>query len=142
MPKIFVHSVQGTFSRESRPHIAKALTDLGIKCENLIDSEHIRRGIWVFFSEHRPDSVFSGGEAVTAPQIALVAYALRGGFNDSARTQFIAEATAILGSHSVSSDLHTPIYVVIQETPAADWGMYGKQVELENMQKNGLPASY
>ncbi|MGO7180717.1 tautomerase family protein [Rhizobium brockwellii] len=141
MPKMFVHSVQGTFSRVARSQIAKALTDLGMRCENLIDSKLIRRGIWVFFDEHHPDSVFSGGEAVTAPQIALVAYAIRGGFNDSARTQFIAEATAILRGHAATSDPATPIYVVIQETPAADWGMYGKQVELENMQKNRPSAS-
>lgn len=135
MPKMFVHSPEGTFSAESRALAAQQLTALGMSCEKLIESDPIKRGIWVFFNEYVPDAVFSGGASVSVPQIALIAYAIRGGLDDEARTRFIGGATAILQSHSLSTDVVKPIYVVIQETPALDWGMYGKQVDLASMQK-------
>ncbi|MCZ3380560.1 tautomerase family protein [Rhizobium sp. AG207R] len=136
MPKMFVHSSKGTFSPEARSKVANSLTNLGIECERLLDSEKIKRGVWVFFSEHDSDSIFSGGEAVSTPQIALVTYAIRGGLDEETRKVFITEATAILSQHADPAQTSTPTYVVIQETPEVDWGMYGKQVDLATMQKS------
>jgi phenylpyruvate tautomerase PptA (4-oxalocrotonate tautomerase family) len=135
MPKMFIHSTENTFSPDAREQVAKALTNLGMRCEKLIDSEKIRNGVWVFFEEHGAQSVFSGGEAVSTPQIAMVTFAIRGGLDVEARKTFIGEATEILGKHAGTRDVPTPIYVVISEIPEEDWGMYGKQVDLTKMQK-------
>ncbi len=132
MPKMFVHAREGTFTARTRAKVAAALTDLGMSCERLAETETVREGVWVLFSEHAPDAVFSGGKIAERPMIALVVYALEGGLDQAARTKLIADATAILGEHAELDDPPS-VYVVIQETPEADWGMYGKQVVLASM---------
>ena len=129
MPKMFVHAPDGVFKGQARAEVAAALTDLGMKCERLAKTEKVREGVWVFFNDHAPDAVFSGGKVASKPLIALIVYALQGGLDEAARTELIAGATSIFAAH-VQSDEPIPTYVVIQETPEADWGMYGKQVSL------------
>jgi len=128
MPKLFAHSRQGTFTAEARVRVAAALTDLGIACERLADRAKVRAGVWVFFTEHAPDAVFSGGEIAPDSMIGLVVYALEGGLDAESKQRLIAGATAILGEHAESNGDQVPVYVVIREVPEVNWGMYGKQV--------------
>lgn len=130
MPKLFVHSTEGTFTSDARASIAAELTDLGIACEKLAHTAAIRDGVWVTFSEYPPASVFRGGRPATASTIVLEVYALEGGLDAESRTRLIAESTRILDSHATSTEDVVPTYVVINETPEADWGMLGKQVRL------------
>jgi len=130
MPKLFVHTTEDTFTGEARARVAAALTDLGIACEHLIDVPRVRAGVWVFFTEHTSDSVFSGGQIAPNSMIALVAYALKGGLDDISKQRFIADATTILREEAGAIGDQVPIYVVIREVSEADWGMYGKQVSL------------
>jgi phenylpyruvate tautomerase PptA (4-oxalocrotonate tautomerase family) len=51
-----------------------------------------------------------------------------------ARKRLIEESTAILNKHAAGKVL---TYVVIQEIPEVDWGMYGKQVDLSAMRAPG-----
>jgi hypothetical protein len=67
MPKMFVHTRQGTFTPEARAQVASALTDLGIACERLPNTAKIRSGVWVFFTEHAPDAIFRAGEIAPDP---------------------------------------------------------------------------
>ncbi len=133
MPKMFVHARNGVFDPEARAQVAAALTELGMSCERLAETEQVRGGVWVFFHEHEPSAIFSGGQVAAKPIIALVVYALEGGLDQEARTKLIANATSILCNH-VGSDEPATVYVVIQETPEADWGMHGKQVSLAALQ--------
>jgi phenylpyruvate tautomerase PptA (4-oxalocrotonate tautomerase family) len=130
MPKMFVHSRQGTFTPEARIRVAAALTDLGMACEHLPDTAKVRAGIWVFFSEHAPDAVFSGGQVATNSLMSLVVYALEGGLDGASKQRLIADATAILGEHAGLNNDEVPVYVVIREVAEVDWGMYGEQVRL------------
>lgn len=134
MPKMFVRSTEGTFPAHVRWGVASALTDLGMACEQLADRAAVRDGVWVLFSEYRPDSVFRGGAAAASATVVLEVFALEGGLDTAARTRLIAESTEILGTHAVS-DSDVPVFVVINETPEADWGMLGKQVELETLRR-------
>ncbi len=129
MPKMFVRSTKGTFTAEARTAAAAALTELGMRCERLADTEEVRAGVWVTFDEIDADAVFSGGTVAKGPQLILVVYALEGGLDDDARTRLIAEATSILGTHAGLAE-PVPAYVTIQETPERDWGMAGKQASL------------
>jgi phenylpyruvate tautomerase PptA (4-oxalocrotonate tautomerase family) len=131
MPKMFVHSPQGTFTAEARVRVASALTDLGLECEHLADTERVRAGIWVFFTEHAPDAVFRSGAVAPGPIMSLFVYTLKGGLDDASTQRLIAEATAILGKYAagISGD-QVPLYVGIQEIPEERWGMYGKHVSL------------
>lgn len=130
MPKMFVHSTEGTFPPSVRWGIASALTDLGIECEQLADRAEVRDGVWVLFSECHAESVFRGGAPAATATVVLEVYALEGGLDDAARTRLVAEATEILRTHA-SDGSDVPVFVVINETPESDWGMSGEQVRLD-----------
>ena len=137
MPKLFVHSRQSTFTAEARVQVAAALTDLGIACERLADRANVRAGVWVFFTEHAPDAIFSGGQIAANSMIGLVVYALEGGLEGASKQRLIAGATAILVQHAGSNDDQVPVYVVIREVPEVNWGMYGKQISLAALRADG-----
>lgn len=130
MPKMFVHSPRGTFSAAARVRVAAGLTDLGLACERLADTEKVRAGIWVFFTEHAPDDVFRGGEIAPGPIMSLIVYTLEGGLDEASKSRLITEATAILGTQAGLNADQIPLYVGIHEVPEENWGMYGKQVSL------------
>jgi hypothetical protein len=98
VPKMFLHAPQGAFTAEARARVAAELTELGMACERLIDTPQIRAGIWVYFVEHAPDTVFRAGRQAAEPIMSLKVYALKGGFNAETKTRMVAEATAILGN--------------------------------------------
>jgi phenylpyruvate tautomerase PptA (4-oxalocrotonate tautomerase family) len=137
MPKLFVHSRQGTFTAEARVRVAAALTDLGIACERLADRPKVRAGVWVLFTEHPPDAIFSGGQIAPDSMIGLIVYALEGGLDGASKQRLITGATAILGDHAESNRDQVPVYVVIREVPEVNWGMYGKQVSLAALRAAG-----
>ena len=134
MPKMFVDAAQGVFTSEGRAEAAAALTDLGMACERLRDTPEVRAGVWVFFSEHAADAIFSGGRVASGPTITLVVNALQGGLESAARPRLIAGTTDILSRCASAGAGPVRVYVVIHEVPEADWGMYGKQVSLAAMQ--------
>ena len=137
MPKLFVDSRQGTFTAKARLTVAAALTDLGIACERLADSPKVRAGVWVFFTEHEPDTMFSGGQVAPNPLIRLLVFALEGGLDDESKQKLIADATAILCEHAESTGDPVTVYVVIREVPEVNWGMFGKQVSLAALRAAG-----
>jgi phenylpyruvate tautomerase PptA (4-oxalocrotonate tautomerase family) len=130
MPKMFVHAREGAFTGEARGLVAAALTDLGIACERLADTAKVRRGIWVFFSDHGADSIFRAGEMAQDQVMSLVVYALKGGLDAPSKQRLIAESTEILGKYANGNDGQIQVYVVINEIPEVDWGMSGEQVSL------------
>lgn len=139
MPKMFVHASSGVFSAEMRAQVAAELTSLGMVCERLADTETIRSGVWVFFAEHAPDAIFSGGNVATHPMIALLVNAIKGGLDDHSKTKLIRDATEILQKYVAVGGQQVPVYVAIQEIPESTWGMYGKQVVLAAMRAPGTP---
>jgi len=137
MPKLFIDSRQGTFTAKARLTVAAALTDLGIACERLADSPKVRAGVWVFFTEHEPDTMFSGGQVAPNPLIRLLVFALEGGLDAESKQKLIADATAILSEHAESTGDPVTVYVVIREVPEVNWGMFGKQVSLAALRAAG-----
>lgn len=71
MPKMFVPAPQGAFTAEARARVADELSELGMACERLIDTPQIRAGIWVYFVEHAPDTVFRAGRQAAEPIMSL-----------------------------------------------------------------------
>lgn len=137
MPKMFVHTRQGTFTPEARLRVAAALTDLGMACEHLADTAKVRAGVWVFFTEHTADAVFSGGAVAANPLIGLIVNTIEGGVDGASRQRLIAGATAILAENAGLKGDQVPVYVVIRVVPEEDWGMYGKQVSLAALRAAG-----
>lgn len=134
MPKMFIHASRNTFTAEDRAEIAAELSELGMVCERLKDTPQIRAGIWVYFVEHDPSTVFRAGKQADESITSLKVYALKGGFDAAAKKRMVEDATAILGKYSHSADGPVPVYVVIIEIPEENWGMYGQQVHLAAMQ--------
>ncbi|WP_020065061.1 tautomerase family protein [Paraburkholderia caledonica] len=133
MPKLFVQAREGTFTADARARVADALTDLGIACERLSDAPKVRAGIWVFFTDHLPTAIYSGGEIPTIPPIGLIVYALEGGMDGASKQKFIKDATKILHDNVGKDSDRIPIYIAINEVPEANWGMYGLQVSLATL---------
>jgi phenylpyruvate tautomerase PptA (4-oxalocrotonate tautomerase family) len=132
------------FTVEARVRVAAALTDLGIACERLSDTAKVRAGVWVFFTEHASDAIFSGGQIAPSALIRLVVYALEGGLDGASKRRLIADATTILGEQAGAGGNQVPVYVVIRDVPEVDWGMYGKQVSLAALRAHvlGLASFY
>jgi phenylpyruvate tautomerase PptA (4-oxalocrotonate tautomerase family) len=137
MPKLFVDSRKGTFTAKARVRIAAGLTDLGIACERLADTPNVRAGVWVFFTEHESDAMFSGGQVAANSLIRLLVLALEGGLDAESKQRLIGDATAILSEHAESTGNPVTVYVVIREVPEVNWGMYGKQVSLAALRAAG-----
>jgi phenylpyruvate tautomerase PptA (4-oxalocrotonate tautomerase family) len=126
VPKMFLLAPKGAFTAEARAGVAAELTELGMACERLIDTPQVRAGIWVYFVEHAPDTVFRAGRQAAEPIMSLKVYALKGGFNAETKTRMVTEATAILCKYSKTNDGQIPAYVGILEVPEENWGMYGQ----------------
>jgi phenylpyruvate tautomerase PptA (4-oxalocrotonate tautomerase family) len=93
--------------------------------------------VWVFFTVHAPDAIFSGGQIAPDSMVGLFVYAIEGGLDAESKQRLIAGATAILGEHAESTRDQMPLYVVIREVPEVNWGMYGKQVSLAALRDAG-----
>jgi hypothetical protein len=117
VPKMFLHAPQGAFTAEARASVAAELSELGMACERLIDTPQIRAGIWVYFVEHAPDTVFRAGRQAAEPIMSLKVYALKGGFNAETKTRMVAEATAILGKYSKTDHGQVPAYAASSRSP-------------------------
>jgi hypothetical protein len=117
VPKMFLHAPQGAFTAEARARVAAELTELGMACERLIDTPQIRAGIWVYFVEHAPHTVFRAGRQAAEPIMSLKVYALQGGFDAETKTRMVTEATAILGKYSKTDGCQVPAYIGILEVP-------------------------
>jgi phenylpyruvate tautomerase PptA (4-oxalocrotonate tautomerase family) len=137
MPKLFVDSRKGTFTAKARVQIAAALTDLGIACERLANTPKVRAGVWVFFAEHESDAMFSGGQVAANSLIRLLVFALEGGLDAESKRRLIGDATAILSERAEPTGNPVTVYVVIQEVPEVNWGMYGKLVSLAALRVAG-----
>lgn len=133
MPKMFIHSPAGTFPMEAREKIATRLSDLGLACERLADTPQVRAGIWVYFVEHEPGTVFRAGRPAEQPITSLKIYTIKGGLDAASRKRMIEEATAILGEFCRTATGEVPVFAGVIEVPEDHWGMYGKQVHLAAM---------
>lgn len=137
MPKMFVHAPESVFDADARKRVAAALTDLGLACERLPDTPEVRNSVWVFFADHAPDAIFTGGRMASSPVVSLTIYTLDGGLDGPAKRKLIAGATSILGEHGALPNDPVPAYVVVREVSEADWGMFGSTVSLAALRAGG-----
>lgn len=136
MPKIIVHSPAGTFDAAQRQSVASELTDFAVDCEALPASPFIKSTVWTYFNEYAADAVYMGAAPAWLKVISVQVFALEGGLDASMSAKFIAGATEILGRHA---GLHgrIPVYVVIQEIPETNWGIFGNTADSSAMKALG-----
>jgi phenylpyruvate tautomerase PptA (4-oxalocrotonate tautomerase family) len=130
MPKMIIHSLKGTFDAVSRQRVAAELTELALDCEALPKSAFVRSSVWTYFNEYPADAVFMGGEPAYLKLVTLEVHALVGGLDEAGKRRLIKEATEIFGRKIGNGD-RVPCWVVIRETAASDWGIFGRNGDLE-----------
>lgn len=133
MPKIFIQAPATAYGTEARLTIAAELTQLGMTCEKLADTDKVRNGVWVVFQDVPTGNFFSGGGIAASPPTIITVYALKGGLDDASREMFITESAAIIGRHDRIGAGTTRLFTTIHEIDEHSWGMDGKTVSLAGL---------
>jgi len=139
MPKLIIHSPAGTFDATDRQRVAGALTTLGLDCEGLPSSPMVRSTVWIYFADYAADAVFMADEPARLPVVTLQIYVLTGGLDANGKRRLIEGATAILDRRSDGMSV-APVYVLIQEVAEENWGIFGRQADLEALRASALDA--
>lgn len=132
MPKIIIHAAGGTFDPKGRAALTTELTDFALDCEALPKSPFMKSTVWTYFNTYPADAVFMGGTPAYAGIISVQMFVVAGGMNDVAKQKLIKGATELLGRHSAAHGA-VPVYIVLQEIPACNWGFLGEIADLSAM---------
>jgi len=141
MPKIFIHSPEGTFDVGQRQRVAQELTDFALACEALPASPFVKSTVWTYFNEYAANDVFMGHVPATAKVISAQIYVLEGGLDAQAKKRLIEGVTEILG-RKAGLEGRIPAFLVIHETPELNWGIFGGNGNLAAVRASAidLPA--
>jgi phenylpyruvate tautomerase PptA (4-oxalocrotonate tautomerase family) len=121
---IDVYVPQGTFSGENGSKVLKQLTDALLKWTDAAEIPVARDNTMAYIHTLPPAHVTAGGTPaafvrvdVKVPEVVLSTIDRRRGF--------IAEATAIVGAHSVGGHIPERTWVTISNTADGGWGLGG-----------------
>lgn len=134
MPKIFVTCPEGAFSREARDELAGRMTDIALECEELPGTPFVRSTVWIYFRELAAGYVYHGGAPGGTHVVSVEVNAFEGGLDASGKTQLIERFTDAIGTAAgMPPDGRVPAYIVIRDVPAANWGVFGRTVTLDEL---------
>ena len=134
MPKIYMHYPSGAFSNAALQLLAEELTTAGLECEHLPNTPFVRSTVWIYMNEYQQDLVFVAGRPSQTPVISLEVNVFEGGLNDDAKGQVVKRFTALVAKHLGLADGHRcPAYVLIRESKASNWGVFGNRITLESL---------
>jgi phenylpyruvate tautomerase PptA (4-oxalocrotonate tautomerase family) len=131
MPKIYVNYPEGAFPGNSMDLLADEITAYAPALEQLPDTPYVRSNIWIYAKEYAVGKVYHGGKAGGTKIISFEVNAIEGGLDAAAKKQMIAFLTEAVRKHAgIPSGERVPVFVLIRDVPASNWGMFGKQVSL------------
>lgn len=139
MPKIIIHSPEGTFDGDARRSVVVELTDFALDCEALPRSPFVKSTVWTYFVSYARDAVFMGDQPAYAGIVSAQVFTIEGGLDQAAKARLIAGLTEILNRHSERSE-PAPIYVVVHEVPEENWGIFGKTADLAALRASDADA--
>ena len=139
MPKIIVHAPQDALGAPARRAIVEELTGFALDCEKLPRSPFMQSTVWTYFNTYAPDAVYMGESPANLPIVSVQIYTIAGGLAADAKKRLISGATDIIGKHLTKGD-RPPVYVVIHEIDAANWGIFGSNPDLAAMRGAPLDA--
>lgn len=139
MPKIIIHAPATAFDMTARQAIAAALTDFALDCERLPKSPFVQSTVWTYFNSYDGDAVFMGAAPASLPIISVQIFVIKGGLDAAARKRLIPGVTAIIGRHLGITE-RIPVFIVIQEIAAANWGIFGSNPDLAALRASPLDA--
>ena len=134
MPKIYISYPTSAFSQAALDSLAEELTTIGLECEKLSDTPYVRSNIWVYANEYAAEKVFHGGKAGGTKVISFEVNCIEGALDAEAKANMIARFTEAVKTHTeLSPSERAPVFVLIRDVPAENWGMFGKPVTLDGV---------
>jgi phenylpyruvate tautomerase PptA (4-oxalocrotonate tautomerase family) len=144
MPKVYINYPEGTFPGNAMDSLADEITAYAPTLEKLPDTPYVRSNIWIYAKEYAAGRVYHGGKAGGTNIISFEVNAIEGGLDPEAKKQMIAFLTEAVRKHSgIPAGERVPVFVLIRDVPASNWGMFGKQVSLNalrNPPSDALPV--
>jgi len=144
MPKIYINYPEGAFPENAIDSLADEITNYAPEFEKLPDTPYVRSNIWIYAKEYAAKRVYHGGKAGGTKVISFEVNVIEGGLDAEAKKQFIAFLTDSVRKHAgIPPEERVPVFVLIRDVPAQNWGMFGKPVTLDalrNPPANATPV--
>jgi len=132
MPKIFMSYPEGAFTRDAIDSLADEITADAPSLEKIPDTPYVRSNIWIYAREFAAERVYYGGKSEGTKIISFEVNAIEGGLDAEAKKQMIAFLTGVVRKYAgIPPEERVPVFVLIRDVPAQNWGMFGKQVTLD-----------
>lgn len=134
MPLIYVNYAAGTLSPAARDALAEELTDVALECERLPTTPFVKSTVWVYFNELPSDRIYHGGKPGGTQVISLEVNALEGGHDETSKQLLFKRFTQVIRKHAeIPQEAIAPIYIVLRDVPATNWGVFGGTITLEEL---------
>jgi phenylpyruvate tautomerase PptA (4-oxalocrotonate tautomerase family) len=144
MPKIYINYPEGAFPENGIDSLADEITTHAPEFERLPDTPYVRSNIWIYAKEYAADRVYHGGKAGGTKVISFEVNVIEGGLDAETKKRFIAFLTDAVRKHArIPPEERVPVFVLIRDVPAQNWGMFGKPVTLDalrNPAANAIPV--
>ena len=139
MPKIYINYPTGAFPEGALDLLAEEITVAGMECEKLPNTAFARSNIWVYAKEYAADRVYHGGNPGGTKVISLEVNCIEGALDADAKKEMIGRFTNAVGKHAgIPPKERAPVFILIRDVPAQNWGMFGKPVTLDAV-RNPVP---
>jgi len=130
MPLIYIHSPKDTFDNSAKNAMVEELTTIALQIEGLPSNDFLRSTAWTYIQEYNAENCFKGGKPDNANGISVEVNIFKGGLDFDRKGVLIKEVTQIIQS-KISTQV--PIYVLIRENEAQDWGVFGNRITLNDL---------
>lgn len=137
MPKIFMSYPEGTFSKDAIDSLAEEITNGAPSIEKLPNTSYVRSNIWIYAREFPSARVYHGGVSGGTKIITFEVNVIEGGLDAEAKKQMIAFLTNAVRKYvPIPQAERAPVFMLIRDVPAENWGMFGKQVSLDALRNS------
>jgi phenylpyruvate tautomerase PptA (4-oxalocrotonate tautomerase family) len=93
---------------------------------------YVRSNIWIYAKEFAAGRVYHGGKSGGTKIISFEVNVIEGGLDTEAKKQMIAFLTNAVKKHAhIPPEERVPVFVLIRDVPAENWGMFGKPITLD-----------
>jgi phenylpyruvate tautomerase PptA (4-oxalocrotonate tautomerase family) len=134
MPLIYVSCPEATFSAAAKDALAEELTNLALATERLPATPFVRSTVWIYFHDYPAATVYHGGRSAGTKVISLEVNALQGGHDAASKQVLIQQFTeAIRRQAGIALGELVPVYILFRDVPAADWGVFGATITLQDL---------
>ncbi len=132
MPLIYINYPKGAFPENALDSLVDEITTIAGECEKLPKTPFVRSTTWAYVKEYSPEAVYHGGKPGGTKVISFEVNAIYGGFDAEAKKELIARFTSAVKKHAgIPAEERAPVYILIREVPAQNWGWAGEPIVLD-----------